>query len=102
MLIMALSLGASAKTTGKENDKNKLSKKIQSVLSAPNVIKNKNKNEKVTVYFCVNADGNVIEVNAKTSDKEIKQHLEKEFMTLTLPGLKPCVTNTIDVNYVIY
>ena len=83
-------------------DKSKMVKKIQSALSTPDAVKHKNKSEKITVYFCVNAEGKVIEINAKTNNKEIKQHLEKEFLTLTLPDLKPCVINTIDINYVIY
>lgn len=101
MLAICLSINT-VKATVTGADKNKLGKKIQSALSTPETVKHKNKSEKITVYFCVNAEGKVIEVNAKTNNKEIKQHLEKEFLTLTLPDLKPCVTNTIDINYVVY
>jgi len=103
LLVLAICLSVNTiNATETGTDKNKLVKKIQSALSTPETVKHKSKNEKITVYFCVNAEGKVIEANAKTNNKELKQHLEKEFLTLTLPDLKPCVTNTIDVNYVIY
>ncbi len=103
LLVLAICLSVNTiNATVPGADKNKLIKKIQNALSTPETVKHKNKSEKITVYFCVNAEGKVIEANAKTSNKDIKQHLEKEFLTLTLPDLKPCVTNTIDINYVIY
>ncbi|MBL7919181.1 MAG: hypothetical protein JNJ40_02640 [Bacteroidia bacterium] len=103
LLVLTICLSVNTiKATETGADKNKLVKKIQTALSTPESVKHKNKSEKITVYFCVNAEGKVIEVNAKTSNKDIKQHLEKEFLTLTLQDLKPCVTNTIDINYVIY
>lgn len=81
------------------NDKPKsFTQKIQAALSTPKQLKNTS--EKVTVCFIVNADGNVIEVNAKTKNTDVKKHLEKQFLGLNLCGLEPCVTNTIDVNFV--
>ncbi len=103
LLLLAICLSVNTiKAAETGADKNKLAKKIQSALSTPETVKHKNKSEKITVYFCVNTEGKVIEVNAKTNNKDIKQHLEKEFLTLSLPDLKPCVTNTIDINYVVY
>jgi hypothetical protein len=86
------------------NDKggNKFSQKIRSVLSTPKCLKNKSTTEKITVCFCVNENGDVTEVSAKTNNPEIKAHVEKQFMTLNLKGLQPCVTNTVNVAFVNY
>jgi hypothetical protein len=105
-LIVVLALVFSSQTfAGNNNDNggNKLfSKKIQKVLSAAKVKSNSGKSEKVTVNFVVNDNGDVIEACAQTSNKEIKQYVEKQFMTLNLKGLQPCVTNTVDVNFINY
>lgn len=77
------------------------SKKIKAALSTPSSLKS-GSSEKITVYFVVDAEGKVTEANAKTTNKEAKQHIEKQFMTLNLKGLTPCVTNTVDVHFVNY
>lgn len=83
------------------NDKPKsMSEKIRSVLATTKQLSTTSKSEKVTVCFVVNDDGQVTEVHAKTTNAAIKKHIETQFMSLNLCGLQPCVTNTVDVNFV--
>ncbi len=99
--LLALILFFSFSTALAANDKPKtFSQKIQAVLSTAKQLAPASGNEKITVCFVVNDDGDVTEVNAKTSNKEIKRHIETHFIGLNLCGLQPCVTNTIDVNFV--
>lgn len=98
--LLLIALISSLSTVKAASDKPKtFSQKIQSVLSTSKQLKT-TASEKVTVYFAVNSDGNVVEVNAKTQNEEIKKHIETQFLNLNLSGLQPCVTNTVDVNFV--
>lgn len=86
----------------KDNGKNKFSKKIQAVLSTPKCLKGKANVEKITICFVVNENGDVTEAAAKTANPEVRAHLQKQFMTLNLEGMAPCVTHSVDVNFVNY
>jgi hypothetical protein len=79
-----------------------LSKKVQTSLVMPEALKQQAKTQKITIYFSVNENGKVVEVNAVTNNKEAKADLEKQFMQLNFKGLQPCVYNSIDVNFVVY
>ncbi len=103
LLFLAFILMSSqALTAGNDKGDNKIGRKIRAALSTPKCLKNKSQTQKVTVCFCVNENGDVVEVSAKTTNKEIKEHVEKQFLTLNLKGLSPCVTNTVDVAFVNY
>ncbi len=103
LLVLALSGSCANGFSANNHDKGPdLRNKIRSVLSTPKCLKNNSTAEKVTVHFVVNAEGKVIEASAKTNNAEVKQHLEKQFLTMTLEGLTPCVTNTVDVNFTTY
>lgn len=84
-----------------DKGKNPFSKKIQSALSTPNCMKDKAAAEKITVCFVVNELGDVTEAFAKTENPELKAQLQKQFMSMNLKGMAPCVTHSIDVNFVI-
>lgn len=100
LLIIAFIFAITNVSLAHNNDRPKtFTQKIQAALSTPKQLKNTS--EKVTVCFIVNADGDVIEANAKTKNTDVKKHLEKQFLGLNLCGLEPCVTNTIDVNFII-
>lgn len=99
LLLIAL-LIISSNVSGANDKPKSISQKIQSVLSTAKQLKTTSTTEKVTVCFVVNDDGNVTEVNAKTKNLDIKKHIETQFLNLNLCGLQPCVTNTIDVNFV--
>ncbi|HOZ88019.1 MAG TPA: hypothetical protein PL029_09685 [Bacteroidia bacterium] len=100
LLALALITGPVLSSHAFNNDKGPdFSARIRSALSTPKCFKNKNTHLKVTVYFVVNQNGEVIEANAKTNNAEVKAHLEKQFLGLNLKGLTPCVTNTVDVNF---
>ena len=79
-----------------------LSKKVQTALVMPDAFKQEAKTQKITIYFAVNENGKVTEVNAVTNNKEAKTDLEKQFAQLNFKGLQPCVYNSIDVNFVVY
>jgi intracellular sulfur oxidation DsrE/DsrF family protein len=98
LLVLIFLLALSTNSQAHKDKPKSITQKIQAALSAPKHLKNTS--EKVTVEFVVNADGLVIEANAKTNNPDIKKHLENQFMGLNLCGLQPCVTNTIDVNFV--
>jgi hypothetical protein len=76
-----------------------LREKVKQSISTPESIKERHRSQKITVYFTVNGNGQVIEANAKTQDKKAKEDLEKQFLRLTFEGLKPCVRNSIDINF---
>jgi|SRR6218665_1331245 len=104
LLVLALFIliGHVGATTTGDKGKNAFSKKIQSALSAPKGIKPKSGPEKITVCFVVNEQGTVTEACAKTANPEVRQNLQKQFMGMNLQGLAPCVTHSIDVNFVNY
>ena len=78
-----------------------LSKKVQTGLSMPQALKQECKTQKITIYFSVDDCGDVVEVNAKTTNKAAKADIEKQFLKLNFKGLKPCVYNSIDVSFII-
>jgi predicted dinucleotide-binding enzyme len=79
-----------------------LSKKVQSVLKTPEAIKAQHTSQTVTIYFSVNENGDVTDVLACTDNKQIKQDVENQFRCMNFKGLKPSVTNSIDVHFVVY
>jgi hypothetical protein len=79
-----------------------LSKKVQTALVMPDALKQQSKTQKITIYFAVDENGKVTEVNAVTNNKEAKADLEKQFSQLNFKGLQSCVYNSIDVNFVLY
>lgn len=101
VLAMFILIGQVGATTG-DKGKSAFSKKIQSALSAPKDLKTKSGPEKITVSFVVNEQGDVTEACAKTNNSEVRQHLQKQFMGMNLQGLAPCVTHSIDVNFINY
>lgn len=101
LLLIAFLISLSTAVAAKDKPKT-FSQKIQAVLSTSKQLKTTAATEKVTVYFVVNDDGNVTEVNAKTQNAEVKKHIESQFLSLNLCGLQSCVTNTIDVNFVVH
>jgi hypothetical protein len=98
LFLMSVSLKAN---TGEETTK-EVSHKIKESVIMPESLKQKHRSEKVTVDFLVNETGQVIEVNAKTKDTATKRDLEKQFLQFKFEGLKPCVTNSIDINFLMY
>jgi hypothetical protein len=79
-----------------------LSKKVQATLMMPDALKHQTKTQKITIYFAVNENGEVTEVNVRTNNKEAKADLERQFTQLNFKGLQPCVYNSIDVNFIVY
>ena len=79
-----------------------LSQKVQRMLKTPEAIKEHKASQKITVYFSVNENGDVTDVLARTDNKEIKQDIENQFRCMNFKGLKPSVTNSIDVTFVVY
>ncbi len=79
-----------------------LSKKVQTTLIMPDALKHQTKTQKITIYFAVNENGEVTEVNARTNNKEAKADLEKQFSQLNFKGLQPCAYNSIDVSFIVY
>lgn len=76
--------------------------KIKQVVTMPESLKQKHRSEKITVNFIVNESGKVIEVNAKTNDKDAKRDLENQFIHLKFEGLNPCVMNSVDINFLLF
>jgi hypothetical protein len=104
LLVLVLSLAyvtsASANNGGEVSTK-ELSDKVKQSITTPASIKEKRHSEKITVYFTVNTEGQVIEVNARTTDKKAKDDLEKQFLGLRFEGLNPCVQNSVDIHFLI-
>jgi len=78
------------------------SQKIKNAISVPSDLKQKSTNQKVTVYFKVNEQGTVTEVNAKTRNRTLKADIEKQFKGLNLKGLQTEQFNSIDLNIIVY
>lgn len=78
-----------------------LSKKVQATLVMPEALKQQSKNQKITIYFAVNENGEVTEVNARTNNKQAKADLEKQFRQLNFKGLQPSIYNSIDVSFIV-
>lgn len=101
LLLLSLTLFTNqAFSSNTDKGKSPFSKKIQSALSTPKCLKNKAAAEKITVCFVVNDNGDVTEANAKTENAELKGQLQNQFMAMNLKGMAPCVTHSIDVNFV--
>ncbi|MGZ3920433.1 MAG: hypothetical protein ACXVO9_07585 [Bacteroidia bacterium] len=96
IFLISLSLNANL---GAGSDVNN---KIKQAVTMPASLKQKHRSEKITVTFVVNESGKVIEVSAKTNDKEAKRDIENQFINLKFDGLKPCVMNTIDINFLLF
>jgi hypothetical protein len=102
ILVLIFILSGASLSAGESNNVSELSKKVKRSLSVPESMKQKGGCEKVTIYFMVNEKGDVIEVNARTSDKLAKDDLEKQFIRMNFKGLAPCLLNSIDINFVTY
>ena len=96
--LFLMSLSLSAYTGGEAEAGNK----IKQVVTMPESLKQKHRAKKITVNFIVNESGKVIEVNAKTNDIKAKRDLENQFINLKFEGLKPCVLNTVDINFLLF
>ena len=86
----------------KGSDVKNYSELIRSSLILPKTTDKSGVQEKIQFYFSVDDKGNVLEVDAITDNKEVKQCLEKQFYNLIFPGLKPKATNSVAVNFVVY
>lgn len=87
---------------GPESPASQFSKKVKSSIKTPSVIREKHLSQKVKVYFSVNEKGEVTEVFADSSSKEVKKDLEEQFLHFTFPELKPCGINSVEINFVVY
>jgi hypothetical protein len=101
LLLSLVCLTSASANNGGDNSTKELSEKVKHSITTPESIKEKRHSEKVTVYFTVNKEGQVIEANAKTSDKKAKEDLEKQFLRLKFNGLNPCVQNSVDIHFLI-
>jgi hypothetical protein len=100
-LISAFFLLSLSNNANNDSEKDMIGKKISQALTMPESLKQKSQNEKVSIRFVVNESGNVSEVNALTKDLQAKRDLEAQFMKLTFKGLPACVTNSIDIHFVL-
>ncbi|MES2512745.1 MAG: hypothetical protein V4580_01320 [Bacteroidota bacterium] len=73
--------------------------KVQESLKMPLELAQQKHSQKITIYFSVNDNGDVVKVNVKTKNPEVKKNLENQFRHLNFKGLKPTVSNSIDVNF---
>lgn len=105
LLAVSIALVSPVKA-GNEHDgnslKNAFSKTIKSHISMPQALKEKTKHEKITVYFIVNECGEVVEVNAKTRNKQAKTDLENQFKQMNFKGLEAGKANSVDLNFIVY
>ncbi len=101
-LLMSFTYSVNANDDTNVSLTHNLSKKVQTSLVMPDALKQQAKTQKITIYFAVNENGKVTEVNAVTNNKEAKADLEKQFIQLNFKGLQPCVYNSIDVSFVVY
>lgn len=60
---------------------------------------NKQDAKKVEVLFSTDQNGNINFVLAKTSDRELKAEIERQFWKLRLNGLKRDVVNSVVLNF---
>lgn len=100
LTVFSLSLIAKAGDTNKPLSQT-LSEKVKAALIIPESLKHAQTSQKITVYFMVDANGNVTEANADTCNKETRTDIERQFLKLNLKGLTPGVYNCIDVSFVI-
>ena len=96
-----LSVGMEAGNAAGEN-----SKQIKTSLVMPESMKKQASHhpegQKVSVYFMVNENGQVIESDARTKDPEAKRDLDSQFMKLNFTGLAPCVRHEVEINFKLY
>lgn len=78
------------------------SQKIKNAISVPADLKQKSNQQKVMVYFKVNEQGMVTEVNASTQNKTLKEHVEKQFKDLNFKGLQTEKFNIVQLNIIVY
>lgn len=104
LIVFALALLTSTMGTAGDDKSGlkSLSKKVQSVIKTPEAIKEHKTSQKVSIYFSVNENGDVVDVLAATENAEVKRDIENQFRRMNFKGLKPLVTNSIDVNFVVY
>lgn len=98
LFLMSISVNAN---NGEETARD-ISHKIKESVNMPESLKQKHRSEKITVNFVVNESGKVTEASAKTKDAEARRDLEKQFLQMKFEGLKPCVVNTIDINFLLF
>ncbi|MES2761650.1 MAG: hypothetical protein V4677_05565 [Bacteroidota bacterium] len=99
ILVLVLITGTLNATTNTEDVLKSASLKIKESLKMPSELSQENRSQKITIYFSVNEDGDVIKVNAKTKNAEAKKDLEEQFRHLNFKGLNPAVYNSIDINF---
>ncbi len=75
---------------------------IRERIQLPESLKKSGFNEKVKVVFTVNEQGNVNHAIAATTNPELKKNIEKQFLALTLNGLKANVANSIVISFIVY
>ncbi len=71
---------------------------IKNHISFPNIIIPAEQTESVEVLFTTNQNGKVDFVLAKTPYESLKKEIEKQFVELILPSLKPGVTHRVVLN----
>jgi len=53
--------------------------------------------QRISICFVVDDNGNVTEVNVKTNNQKIKRQFERQFFSLRFKDLEPCVINCVEV-----
>lgn len=99
ILVLVLMTGTLKATDGNANVLKSASLKIQESLKMPAELAQSYHPQKITIYFSVNENGDVIKVNVKTKNLEAKKNLEDQFRHLNFKGLQPSIFNSIDVNF---
>ena len=102
VFLLALSFTRVAMAGDDKNGLKALSNKVQRFIKTPEALKGQGSTQKITIYFSVNANGDVIDVIAGTENTAVKKDLENQFSCMNFKGLKPDVTNSIDVVFVVY
>jgi hypothetical protein len=99
ILVLVLLSGILKSNNTTDDSLKSASLKIKESLKMPADLTHGNRSQKITIYFSVNENGDVVKVNVKTKNIEVKKDLENQFLQLNFKGLKPAVSNSIDVNF---
>ena len=98
--LVALTLGSFLLNANNTNEvATETEKTIKEHVKFPNLILPIKQTEKVEVVFTTSENGKVNFVIAKTTNKEIKADIEKQFSQLTLNKLKANVAYSIVLNF---